>query len=181
MKLLQKTIRSYFIYSVFILLVAIPLFYFYIQRIVRESVDDDLLATKEMLCPKISNALLNNTIEQLQFLDTNISISVSTYTREFDSLTTVEIYDSVAQEIAPHRVLTSNFTVNGKPCFLQVKTSLVDNDALIKSIVTVAAILLLLLLAGLIFINRLLSKKYGNHFTRPLANCVIIKLNRISH
>ncbi|MBC7934504.1 MAG: HAMP domain-containing histidine kinase [Rhizobacter sp.] len=169
MKLLQKTIRNYFIYSVFILLVAIPLFYFSIQRIVREDVDDDLLATKEMLRPKISNALLNNAIDQLHFVDQNISISISTYTREFDSLLTVEIYDSVAKEIAPHRVLTSHFTVNGKPCFLKVKTSLVDNDELIKSIATVEVILLLLLLAGLFIINRNLSKRIWKPFYATLG------------
>jgi signal transduction histidine kinase len=169
MKLLQKTIRNYFIYSVFILLVAIPLFYFSIQRIVREDVDGDLLATKEMLRPKISSALLNNTIDQLHFVDQNILISVSTYTKEFDSLTTVEIYDSVAQEVVPHRVLTSNFTVNGKPCFLQVKTSLVDNDELIKSIATVEVILLLLLLAGLFLINRNLAKRIWKPFYTTLG------------
>ena len=169
MKLLQKTIRNYFIYSVFILLVAIPLFYFFIRRIVREDVDDDLLATKEMLRPKISNALLNNTIEQLHFVDQNISISISTYTKEFDSLTTVEIYDSIAWQTVPYRVLTSNFTVNGSPCFLQVKTSLVDNDELIKSITTVVAILLLLLLAGLFIINRNLSKRIWKPFYTTLG------------
>ena len=86
MNLLQKTIRNYFIYSIVVLLVAVPVFYFVIQSIVREDTDEDLMATKEMLKPKISDALLNNTIGQLKFLDQDISISVSTYTKEFDLL-----------------------------------------------------------------------------------------------
>ncbi len=159
MKLLQKTIRSYFVYSVIILLVAIPVFYIVIQGIVREDVDEDLMNTKEILKPKIADALLNNTISQLNFLDHDVTVSVSPSSKEFDTLTTVEIFDSISKELVPHRLLTSHFTVNGKPCMLQVKTSLVDNDDLIASIVKVQVILLVLLIAGLIIINRNLSKK----------------------
>lgn len=171
MKLLQKTIRSYFIYSVFVLLVAIPVFYFVIQQIVRKDVDRDLLATKELLQPRITEAVLNNTTNQVIFFnqDISFSISISTYTREIDSLMTVEIYDSIARQTTPQRVLTSYFTVNGKPCLLQVKTSLVNNNELIKSIVKVQVILLLLLLAGFFMINRSLSKRIWDPFYKTLS------------
>ena len=178
MKLLQKTIRSYFIYSVFILLVAIPVFYFVIQSIVREDVDEDLLATKEMVKPKIADALLNNTVEGLKFLDHDITVSVSPYTKEFDSLSTVEIYDSLASELVPHRVLTSHFSVHGKPCMLQIKTSLVDNDALIENIVKVQLVLLLLLLAGLFIINRNLSKRIWRPFYSTLGKLRSYKVEK---
>lgn len=168
MKLLQKTIRSYFIYSVIILLVAIPVFYIVIQGIVREDVDEDLMNTKEILKPKIADALLNNTIGQLNFLDHDVSVSLSTSLKEFDTLSTIEIFDTISKELVPHRLLTSHFTINGKPCMLQVKTSLVDNDDLIASIVKVQIILLLLLLAGLFIINRNLSKKVWMPFYTTL-------------
>lgn len=168
MKLLQKTIRSYFIYSVIVLLVAIPVFYFVIQGIVRDDVDEDLLNTKELLRPKIREALLSNTIDQLKFLDHDVTVSVSTATKEFDTLATIEIFDTISKELVPYRVLTSHFTVNGKPCMLQLKTSLVDNDDLIASIVKVQVILLLLLIAGLFIINRNLSKKIWMPFYTTL-------------
>ncbi|HQW84930.1 MAG TPA: HAMP domain-containing sensor histidine kinase [Ferruginibacter sp.] len=169
MKLLQKTIRSYFIYSVIVLLVAIPVFYFVIQGIVRDDVDEDLMNTKEILRPKIADALQNNTISQLNFLDHDVMVSASTSLKEVDTLTTSEIFDTVAKELVPYRVLTSHFTVNGKPCMLQVKTSLVDNDDLIASIVKVQVILLLLLIAGLFIINRNLSKKVWRPFYTTLT------------
>ena len=159
MKLLQKTIRSYFIYSVIVLLVAIPVFYFVIQGIVREDVDEDLLNTKQMLKPIVADAILNNTIDQLQFLDHDITVSKSTENREFDTFSTVEIFDSLTKELVPHRVLTSHFSTNGSSCVLQIETSLVDNDELIESIVKVQIALLFLLITGLFMINRNLSKK----------------------
>lgn len=168
MKLLQKTIRSYFIYSVIVLLVAVPAFYFVIQSIVREDVDEDLIFTKEMLKPKISDALMTNTISQLKFLDHDIRVSISSTKSELDSFATIELYDSIAQELVPHRVLTSYFVANGQPCMLEITTSLVDNDELIQSIVKVQAILLLLLLAGLFIINRSLSKRIWRPFYSTL-------------
>lgn len=164
MKLLQKTIRSYFVYSVIILLVAIPVFYVVIQGMVREDIDEDLLNTKELLKPKISDALLNNTIDQLKFLDNDVSVSASSLSKEFDTLTTVEIFDSMSKELVPHRLLTSYFTINGQAYMLKVKTSLVDNDDLVQSIVKVQVVLLVLLIAGLFIINRNLSKKIWKPF-----------------
>lgn len=168
MKLLQKTVRLYFIYSVFILLVAIPVFYFVMQSIVTEDVDEDLIFSKENLKPKIADALLKHDMSQLQFLDHDIRISVSPYTKPSDSLATIIMYDSISDEMVPHRQLTSHFTLNGQPCMLQMSTSLVDKDELIKSIVQVQAILLLLLLAGLFFINRNFSKKIWKPFYKTL-------------
>jgi signal transduction histidine kinase len=117
-----------------------------------------------MLKPKIAVAILNNTIDQLKFLDHDITITISTYNKEFDSFTTMELHDTVSDEMIPHRILTSHFIVNGKPCMIQVRTSMVDNNDLIKSITKVQVILLLLLLAGLAFINRSLSKRIWKPF-----------------
>lgn len=159
MKLLQKTIRSYFIYSLVILLVAIPVFYFVIQGIVREDIDENLLNKKELFKSKIKVALLNNSVEQLKFFDNDISVSASSSVREFDTLTTVEIFDTIAKELVPYRLLASHFAIDGKLYVLKIKISLVDNDDLIESIVKVQVILLILLLTGLFVINRNLSKK----------------------
>jgi len=168
MKLLQKTVRSYFIYSLFLLLVAIPAFYLVLQSIVTEDMDEDLVFSKESMKPKIADALLKHDISQLQFLDYDIRISASTHTQPFDSLATIILYDSITGEMVPHRQLTSHFMVNGQPCMLQMTTSLVDKEALIRSIVEVQVILLLLLLAGLFLINRNLSKKIWKPFYRTL-------------
>lgn len=164
MKLLQKTIRNYFVYSVLLLLVAIPVFYFVIQDIVREDVDEDLVATWTHLKPRISEKLLHNTVDQLQFLDHDITITPSTPASDSVSFTSKDIYDSVASEIVPHRILTAHFSVKGQYYVIRINTSLVDNDDLIQSIVQVQVILLLLLLGGLFIINRNLSKSIWEPF-----------------
>ena len=54
MKLLSKSIRSYLIYSTIILLIAVPLFYFVIQRFVAEEVDENLAAQKQQIISKLA-------------------------------------------------------------------------------------------------------------------------------
>ncbi|MEJ0101898.1 MAG: hypothetical protein WDO19_04735 [Bacteroidota bacterium] len=49
MKLLNRSIRSYLIYSCIVVLIAVPVFYFVIQAIVYEEVDEGLVAEKKKL------------------------------------------------------------------------------------------------------------------------------------
>lgn len=169
MKLLKKTIRRYLVYSVILLLVEIPIFYVVVQQLVLQGVDRDLMATKELLKPKIGEAVVKNTLGQLQFADRNVSISITTVSRVYDSLASVEIFDSATGRNVPHRILTSSFSINGKPCVLQVKTSLLDNFSLIANIVKIQLALLVLLLLGLFLINRNLSKKIWGPFYHTLG------------
>ncbi len=164
MKLLQKTIRSYTIYSLVILAVAIPLFYFAIQRLVKEDIDEHLVATKAALLPKITKALATTPLDQIKFFDQNISVSSSYFPLHPDSFSNIDVYDSISEESMPIRILTTRFIVGGKPFELQIKDSLVDNDELVASIVVVEAILISLLLAGLVLINRKLSGRIWKPF-----------------
>ena len=53
MKLLNKSIRSYLIYAAIVLTISIPVFYFVIQAIVKEDVDESLIAHKELILEKL--------------------------------------------------------------------------------------------------------------------------------
>lgn len=48
MKLLNKSLKGYIIYSVLVLLISVPAFYFVIKNIIAEDVDEDLLAKKQI-------------------------------------------------------------------------------------------------------------------------------------
>ena len=168
MKLLHKTIRSYFLFSLILLLASIPVFYFAIQQIVREDMDEELIASRDLVIPKIKKHLLTGTIADLKLVDPNILITSTTLNKETDSLTSLDIYDSSAGELVPHRVLTSHRIINGTPIQIVITTSLVDNDNLITSIVILVFVLLFLLLAGLAVINRMLSKNIWQPFYTTL-------------
>ena len=173
MKLLQKTSRSYILYSVVILLVAIPVFYLVIKQIVREDANEHLQTAKTALKPKIIQAISDNTIGQLSFADQDIVLTPSRDPKEFETFTNQDIYDSLSGETVPYRILMINLVVNGRPWLLQIRSSMLDSEDLIESIVKVQVILLLILLSGLLLINRRLSGKIWQPFYTTLD-----KLNR---
>ena len=88
MKLLQKTIRSYILYSVLVLLAGIPLFYFLVHSLVLKAVDNDLLATREILKPRISDALVRNNPAEIHFLDQNITLQFLSVRSNFTKIIT---------------------------------------------------------------------------------------------
>jgi signal transduction histidine kinase len=99
-----------------------------------------------------------------------MTLSASASFKEYDSLSTIELYDSLEKEIIPYRVIHSNFLLNNQPYLLSRKTSLIENDDLIKSILKVEVILLLLLLSGLLVINRNLSIRIWRPFYKTLGS-----------
>ena len=110
MKLLNKTTQYYFIYSMVLLLVAVPVFYFVLRKIVIANIDASLVATKTWLIPRLQvmeikpgthNPLLNNdvTLEKSQGRG-----------RNEDSLYTSE----------SHRLLSSHLVINQETYRLQI-------------------------------------------------------------
>ena len=168
MKLLSKSIRSYLIYAAIVLLVAIPVFYFVIQRIVKEDVDESLMAHKEQIVSKLEDVIHHDPFSFLEAFEPNLTLTAAKTSKPYDSLYTITIYDKVSDENIPYRVLESNILIKDTPYVIKLKSSLLDSKDLIQSIVIVMAVLLLLIIAGLIIINRSISKKIWRPFYTTL-------------
>lgn len=168
MRLLQKTVRRYIVYSVFILAVAIPVFYLVIKQVIREDADEHLQAIKAAVKPRIEKAMSDHTIGRLYFADQDIVLSAYHKTPLFETLTDEDLYDTVSRETVPYRVLSANFIIDGSPYLLQIRNSMLDSEDLIETIVKVQIVLLLLLLSGLLVINRNLSKSIWRPFYSTL-------------
>jgi signal transduction histidine kinase len=173
MKLLNRTIRSYIVYSSFILLISVPVFYLVIKTMVAKDVDEGLIAQKEELVRKLDRLVLLNPFDWLNLFEPDISLTPSAEIRSYDTLYTTSLFDKRSHRNIPYRVLESNVLVKGIPYDIQLKSSLLNNEDLIKSIVLVQALLMILIAAGLWLINRSLSKESWNPFYRTLD-----KLNR---
>lgn len=169
MKLLSKSLKGYIVYSVLVLLISIPGFYYVIKTIVAEDVDEDLLAQKADMVSKLDKVIDKNPFDLLEAIEPDLSIIPSTSIRQKDSLYTIMVHDAVSNENVPHRVLESTIVIKGQPYAIKIKSSLVDNDDLIASIVLVQAVLLLFIIAGLLLITRYHSKKLWRPFYATLG------------
>lgn len=164
MKLLHKSLRGHIIYSVLLLLLAVPIFYFQLNKIVAEDVDEDLIAQKTDMVAKMDKVIEKNPFEFLELFEPDFYIVPTTSLRQNDTLYTINVYDAVSNENVPQRVLESTIILKGKPYTIKLKSSLVDNDDLIESIVLVQAVLLIMIIAGLLLITRYHSKKLWKPF-----------------
>lgn len=168
MKLLNRTVRYYLLYAGIVLLVAIPILYFIIQGIVKEDVDESLLAHKEQLVKKINNMPGEVSFTSAEAIESGLSIIPGSTSQMGDSLYSLNEYDSISKENIPYRVLQSTVVVKNSPYTIRLKNSLLDSRDLIETIVLVMAILLLLVIAGLIIITRRISKKVWKPFYKTV-------------
>lgn len=167
MKLLNRTIRSYLFYSVAIVLIAIPLFYFTVRKVLLRSVDHSLRMQMRDIRSNLSSIHSPEEIMIWSKMDKDIQLAPSESSFP-DRIYTVYRKDPRHHDEDPYREIRGSIMVNGNNYSLIISSSLVENEDLLGSILLVQAILLLLLLAGMIWINRNISKKIWKPFHRAL-------------
>ncbi|HMH32399.1 MAG TPA: HAMP domain-containing sensor histidine kinase [Puia sp.] len=169
MKLLNRTIRSYLFYSFTILLVAIPLFYFVVKTVLFHSVDRSLKTQMRDIrsnLPSISSA---KELETWSKMDKDILLAPAEKTAP-DRIYTIYRSNRRHHDEDPYREISGTIVVERKIYKLIITNSLVENEDLLGSIVMVQAFLLILLMAGMLWINQLSSKKIWKPFYAALDN-----------
>jgi len=161
MKLLQKTIWSYFLVTFAVIALAIPVFYFTLRSLMITTIDEDLVAVKAKIMPKLLTVINNQPAGNMDLPGYHILYEKDPYVKEGDSAYTIGV--------SATRLLASHVSVNKESYNLQIKTSLVNKLALVKHIVWVLAALLLLLSAGLLWVNHALNKKIWKPFYHTLG------------
>ena len=78
----------------------------------------------------------------------------------------------------PFRQLSTSVVVKGKPYLLTVEMSLVDNNELVMAIGLVQVALSIVLIAGLLFLNRSLSKRLWKPFYKTLDQLKAYELDK---
>lgn len=154
---MTRTVRNYVLFSALLLLIATPLFYFSIQWLFVNQIDQELRSHQDEFHELLP---LLNTEKEMEFFETmndEFLLQESTYLMKEDSFLTVDILNTKDNEIHPYRVLRTGVMIQGKPYRLQIQESMVDNGGLVGAIVGIQVSLIALLLLGFVLINRKLS------------------------
>ena len=177
MKLLNKSIRTYILYAAIILLIAIPVLYFVIQRVVSENVDESLTFQKEKIIRNFKRINQAAPPGNLEIFEPDILfIPLESANNKKDSFYTITSFDTISNEEIPYRIMESSILLKDKAYTIHIKNSLLDNEDLIESIVTVVAIILLLIVAGLVLINRILSNRLWKPFYKTIEKLNVFKI-----
>lgn len=167
-KLLNKTLRVYILYSILILAVTAPMFYFFTERLYIEDADEALILRKNEFIKYSSPVMKTSDIAVWNKVNRDIKIEEATVPLKKDSIFYKFYLDTLPNENEPYRVLLTPVSIDGKVYQLNAKLNLVESEDLIKNIGTLFLIVVSLLLIGLYFITKRLSNQLWKPFYTTL-------------
>jgi signal transduction histidine kinase len=176
-KLLHKTSRAYLIYSVLILIISAPIFYYATTRLYIKEADDTLLLHKKEFLRYTASTLKYTDISVWNSFNRNSKIdSVKQITK--DTLFFSSYYDTLDAEIEPYRELNFPVNIQGKSYTYSERINLVETEDLIKSIAFLFLAIILILLVGLFLITRKLSLNLWNPFYKTLQQIESFEIDK---
>lgn len=166
-KLLNKTLKTYLIYSVLILIISAPLFYYATKRLYTKEADDTLLLHKKEFLKYTASTLQYTDIPLWNRFNRNAKIDSVKQTAK-DTLFFSSYYDTLDAEIEPYRELNFPISIQGKPYTYSERINLVETEDLLKNIAILFFAIISILLFGLFFITKKLSLNLWKPFYKTL-------------
>lgn len=153
MKLIQKTKRTYILYSVIIFIISSTIIYFTLKNIITKRQDEKLLWDKEIIAKKIKYDY-PLPIFDVEDFESKTPIKDTVYFK--DTL----IYQVIngAEKYEMYRQLTSIETLHGKTYKIITRSSDVKNQDFFLAITLSVAIVILLLIVTVYFVNTIIMR-----------------------
>ena len=177
MKLLNKTVQSFLIGSFLILLVTIPIFYFVVNWVLLQSVDKSLKNGIKEIRSTLEEIHSLSDLAVWEKLDKDVRLAKVSGPFK-DSVYTKYYKKSNEKDPDPVRQMDACIQVDGIFFRLTTGVSLVENEDLLTSIVLVQTLLLVLLMAAMLLINRNISKKIWKPFYATISTIRKYELNK---
>lgn len=176
-KLLHKTSRAYLIYSVLILIISAPIFYYSTERLYIKEADDTLLLHKKEFLNYAASTLKYEDIPVWNRFNRNAKIdSVKQVTN--DTLFFSSYYDTLDAEIEPYRELNFPISIQGKPYTYSERINLVETEDLLKNIAILFFAIISILLFGLFIITKKLSLHLWKPFYKTLQQIESFEIDK---
>ena len=158
-KLLNKTLRIYVGFSVIVLVISAPLFYWLTERLYIEDADETLFLRKEEFLKYNLPTIKTIDINTWNNINRDVRIEDSWMNVKRDSIFYTFYFDSLINENEPYRVLLTPVVIENIPFVLMARINLVESADMLKSIAVLFCVILSALLIGLYFITKRLSSK----------------------
>jgi two-component system, OmpR family, sensor histidine kinase ArlS len=166
-KLLHKTSTAYLLYSVIILIIAAPVFYYATEKLYIQEADDTLRLHKKEFLKYTAPGLVTADIDIWNKFNRNIKIEPGSPLNK-DSIYSIAYYDSLDNELEPYRELRASVLIKQKPYTYAARINLVETEDLIKNIAFLFLLVSAVLLIGLFIITKKLSLNLWKPFYKTL-------------
>lgn len=176
-KLLHKTAATYLVFSILILLVAAPLFYYVTRHLYIQEADDTLVLHKKEFIKYSLPGLNEADIAIWNKLNRNVNLSPAGGYRA-DSIYSKTYYDTLEAEHEPYRELLSSVELHGKPYTYMARINLVESEDLMISLALLFVVLIIILLVGLFIISNRQSKRIWKPFYTALEQMESFEIDK---
>ena len=176
-KLLNKTTAHLLIFSVIILLIAAPAFYFISKKMYVDETDETLLLHveefKEYYLPKFTVA----EIAVWNSYNRNVNIIPNQGLKK-DTFFTKVYYDKIEDEQEPYREVNVPVIIEGKPFTFQARINMIENEDMVWSIALLFVGVISVFLLGMLVINKMTNKKLWKPFYDTLNQIQNFELDK---
>ncbi|TKG96322.1 HAMP domain-containing histidine kinase [Puteibacter caeruleilacunae] len=176
-ELLNKISWVYIGYSVLILLVLAPLFYYVIDEINLEDVEESMILRRDEFVTYNLPEFKVEDIQKWNEFNRDVKIQPGNEVAK-DTVFHTYFYDELADENEPYLVLYSPITIEGKEFTYFTRIDLVETPDLVMSFVWLFLLVIVLLLIGLFFITRYLSGRLWQPFFEILKQVEQFELDK---
>ncbi|KIO54465.1 sensor histidine kinase [Flavobacterium hibernum] len=166
-KLLNKTTNSFLIYAIIILLISAPLFYLVSQWLYVYETDEVLHFHKGAFIKESHKDFTQKDIDLWNKYNNEVMIVPDMGVTK-DSIVGKMLYDSIAKEKEPFRVLYAPVTINGKKYTYTEKINLLEMEGMVFSIAGMFLFIIIMLLIGIIWISKATAAKIWSPFYNTL-------------
>ena len=183
--LLSKTTKPFIIYVLIILVISIPVYYFVVDAIWKHELDEhnEIVAEKtafQINSQKLSDRKLAETITLWNTIQP--STNIQNLEKNDDLKDRIFIIEKKHQflhfeDIDRFRCLSKIIYLNKKPYRFNIETNIEESQETIFFISATTVILFILIVGGLLFLNRRLSKSVWKPFRETLDQLKTFSLN----
>lgn len=180
-KLLHKTLRYYIVFSLVVMLLGVPLFFFISQWLYLHEADEALEVQKEEFVKFYVPQIKENEIAIFNKLNSDLRIEKNKDGITKDTLYNRNFYNHMDKENEPFRILKSPVAINRKPYIFSVRANLVDNYELALITLGIFTLMIVILLIGLFIITRRLSIILWKPFYETLGQIEQFEIDKNSN
>jgi signal transduction histidine kinase len=166
-KLLQKSTESFLIFSVIILMISAPVFYFISQWLYIYETEEVLLMHKGAFVKESHSNFTENDITLWNKYNRDVMIVPDMGVKK-DSIVGVIMYDDIAEADEPFRILYAPVIINGKKYTYTERINLLEMEGMVFSVAAMFLLIIIILLVGIIWLSKITSSKLWKPFYNTL-------------
>lgn len=164
-KLLNRTLLYYTVFASIILLLSSPLFYFMMEKLYIDDVDEAIMLRKKEFLLKSRATLQTADINVWNRFNRDTRILADTIsTKPKDKIIQEVFYDEMTPEWEPYRVLYTNVVIQKQRYVLMIRLNLVESQDLIRTLTWLYCFVLFTLLIVIFFVTRFISNRLWKPF-----------------